>query len=136
MMVCGSLFIFPALISYKDQLSLTISIPGEQRSERYIAIKGKVFDVTRNVAAYGPGTKYSVLLGRDASRALGKSSLKPEDIDPTISDDISDFTDKQKQVLEDWFSFFSQRSVFFPSSNASAFTNITKRYNIVGNVVS
>ncbi|ODV70711.1 cytochrome b5 [Cyberlindnera jadinii NRRL Y-1542] len=90
---------------------------GVTKPQRYIGIKGVIFDVTKNVAAYGPGTKYSVLVGRDASRALGKSSLKPEDTDITVSSDVSTLTEKQLQVLDDWYSFFSQR------------------YNIVGKVV-
>lgn len=53
-----------------------------------------------------------VFAGKDSSRALAKSSLKPEDCVPQWSD----LGDKEKGVLEDWFKFFS------------------KRYNIVGKV--
>lgn len=55
---------------------------------------------------------YIVFAGHDASRALGKTSTKPEDVRP----DWSDLDDKEKGVLEDWLTFFS------------------KRYNIVGMV--
>ncbi|CDR41282.1 CYFA0S07e00254g1_1 [Cyberlindnera fabianii] len=82
---------------------------GVSRPQRYISIKGTVFDVTRNEAAYGPGTKYSALVGRDASRPLGKSSLKPEDTDLSVSHLTNDFTERQHKVLDDWFSFFVQR---------------------------
>lgn len=51
-----------------------------------------------------------VFAGKDASRALAKSSLKTEDCRP----DWEDLPDDQKGVLQDWFTFFS------------------KRYNIVG----
>lgn len=64
-----------------------------------------VFDVTSNVKAYGPGAGYSVLVGKDCSRALGKSSLKPED----LNDDISDLSPKQLKVLDDWLAFFTAR---------------------------
>lgn len=53
-----------------------------------------------------------VFAGKDASRALALSSLKPEDCRP----DWEDLAAKEKQVLNDWFTFFS------------------KRYNIVGQV--
>lgn len=53
-----------------------------------------------------------VFAGRDPSRALALSSLKPEDCVP----EWYDLEDKEKQVLHDWFTFFS------------------KRYNIVGKV--
>ncbi|KAL1977993.1 hypothetical protein VTN31DRAFT_852 [Thermomyces dupontii] len=77
----------------------------------YVAIKGTVFDVTRN-KAYAPGGNYHVFAGKDPSRALAKSSLKPEDCVP----DWYDLDDKEKTVLDEWFTFFS------------------KRYNIVGRV--
>jgi membrane-associated progesterone receptor component len=51
-----------------------------------------------------------VFAGKDASRALGLTSVKPEDVRP----DWQDLPDKEKGVLEDWITFFS------------------KRYNVVG----
>lgn len=94
-----------------SRLSPLLTVTGVDLPQRFIAIKGIIFDVTRNEAAYGPGTKYSALLGRDASRALGKSSLDPNDTDLAVSDNIDDFTERQHKVLDDWYSFFSQRYV-------------------------
>jgi hypothetical protein len=51
-----------------------------------------------------------VFAGKDASRALGKTSTKPEDARP----EWQDLDDKEKGVLNDWITFFS------------------KRYNVVG----
>ncbi|KAJ5113525.1 hypothetical protein N7456_002059 [Penicillium angulare] len=76
-----------------------------------VAIKGVVFDVSRN-AAYGSSGQYRVFAGKDPSRALAKSSLKAEDCVP----EWHDLEDKEKTVLDEWFTFFS------------------KRYNIVGKV--
>ncbi|KAI9749836.1 MAG: N-acetylglucosaminyl-phosphatidylinositol de-N-acetylase [Chaenotheca gracillima] len=70
----------------------------------YVAIKGKVFDVSGN-SAYAPGGQYHVFAGKDASRALAQSSLKPED----ARAEWEDLPDKEKQVLTDWFTFFSKR---------------------------
>lgn len=84
--------------------------------------------MSRN-SAYGPEGQYkgepdttspsnksvltgSVFAGKDASRALACSSLKPEECKP----EWYDLDEKDKQVLEEWFTFFS------------------KRYNIVGKV--
>lgn len=53
-----------------------------------------------------------VFAGKDASRGLGKSSLKPED---AVSD-YSTLTEEELGVLNDWYTYFS------------------KRYNIVGKV--
>lgn len=76
-----------------------------------VAIKGTVFDVSRN-EAYGAKGQYHVFAGKDPSRALAMSSLKAEDCVP----EWSDLEDKYKTVLGEWFTFFS------------------KRYNIVGKV--
>lgn len=55
---------------------------------------------------------HSVFAGKDASRALAKSSLKAEDCVP----EWDDLPETEKKTLEDWTTFFS------------------KRYNIVGTV--
>lgn len=48
--------------------------------------------------------------GKDASRALGKTSTKVEDVSP----EWKDLDDKEQGTLNDWVTFF------------------TKRYNIIG----
>ncbi|KAI5805939.1 cytochrome b5-like heme/steroid binding domain-containing protein [Geopyxis carbonaria] len=77
----------------------------------YVAIKGTVFDVSGN-KSYVPGGSYHIFAGKDASRALAKSSVQAED----AVAQWSDLSDKEKGVLADWYTFFS------------------KRYNIVGKV--
>ncbi|EFY89672.1 hypothetical protein MAC_04325 [Metarhizium acridum CQMa 102] len=54
--------------------------------------------------------KATVFAGKDASRALGKTSTKPED----VKAEWHDLEDKEKETLNDWIIFFS------------------KRYNVVG----
>ncbi|KAJ7644810.1 cytochrome b5 [Roridomyces roridus] len=78
----------------------------------YVSIKGTVFDVSHKADVYGPGKSYSIFAGKDGSKGLGMSSLKPEDAIP----DYSGLNEKDRKVLDDWHSFFS------------------KRYNIVGRV--
>jgi len=75
----------------------------------YVAIKGKVFDVTGN-KAYLPGGSYHIFAGHDASRALARTSTKADDVKP----EWSDLPEKEQNTLNDWLVFFS------------------KRYNIVG----
>lgn len=93
--------------------------------------QGDVFDVSGK-ETYAPGKGYhgtpnsrhfvsfhtdnfdSVFAGKEPNKALGLSSLKPEDC---ISD-FSTLSDKEKQTLNDWHTFFS------------------KRYNIVGKLQS
>ncbi|KAI9228303.1 MAG: cytochrome b5 [Piptocephalis tieghemiana] len=86
---------------------------GVQSDEMWVGIKGTLFDVTANPSTYGPGKGYHLFVGKDSSRALGKSSLKAED----CTDDCSDFTPEQQETLDKWFAFFQ------------------KRYNIVGKIV-
>lgn len=52
---------------------------------------------------YGPGKSYSIFAGKDGSKGLGLSSLKPEDAVP----DYSDLPPAETKVLDDWHSFFS-----------------------------
>ncbi|KAF7680913.1 progesterone binding protein [Alternaria burnsii] len=89
---------FPTLVAIK----VSTTVPG-----------GDVFDVSGK-ETYAPGKGYHVFAGKEPNRALGLSSLKPEDC---ISD-YSELSDKEKQVLNDWHTFFS------------------KRYNIVGRLPS
>jgi membrane-associated progesterone receptor component len=51
---------------------------------------------------YGPGKAYNIFAGKDGSKGLGMSSLKPEDAVP----DYSDLPENEKNVLNDWFLFF------------------------------
>lgn len=64
---------------------------------------GTVFDVTRKRDTYGPGGSYAVFAGKDGSRGLGLSSLKPEDAVP----DWSTLEEKDRKVLDDWHVFFT-----------------------------
>ncbi|CAG8555557.1 8572_t:CDS:2 [Ambispora leptoticha] len=75
--------------------------------------EGTIFDVSSKRDTYGPGASYHIFAGKDASRALGKTSLKPED----AVADISTLNDEQLKVLDQWYDFFK------------------KRYNIVGRLV-
>lgn len=63
-----------------------------------LAVRGHVYDVSRGVAFYGPGKAYSVYAGKEISRALGKMSLEESD----CNGDISDLTEKELRVLEQW----------------------------------
>ena len=71
-----------------------------------------MFDVTAKKEMYGPGAGYNIFAGKDGSKGLGLSSLKPEDAIP----DWSTLGEKEVKVLNDWHAFFS------------------KRYNVVGKV--
>ena len=58
------------------QLAVYNGIPEGQKI--FVAIKGTVFDVSAKSEMYGPGKSYHVFAGKDASKGLGMSSVKPE----------------------------------------------------------
>ncbi|KAI3854595.1 hypothetical protein MKX03_005191 [Papaver bracteatum] len=64
----------------------------------YVALKGKIFDVTTGKSFYGPGGSYCMFAGKDASRALAKMSKSDEDICASL-DGLSE---KEMGVLNDW----------------------------------
>ena len=64
---------------------------------------GTVFDVTRKRDTYGKGGSYNLFAGKDASKALGMSSLKEEDASP----DYSGLSESDMKVLNDWHGFFA-----------------------------
>ncbi|KAG0310066.1 hypothetical protein BGZ97_012821 [Linnemannia gamsii] len=71
----------------------------------YVAIKGTVFDVSTKKELYGPKGSYHCFAGKDASKALGMSSVKPED----CVADYSGLSEKELKTLDDWVGFFEKR---------------------------
>ncbi|KAJ3073360.1 hypothetical protein HDU98_001709 [Podochytrium sp. JEL0797] len=71
----------------------------------YLAIKGIVYDVSSARKMYSPGSGYSVFAGKDASRALAMSSLKPED----CVADYSGLSAEQTETLEKWIAFYQKK---------------------------
>ncbi|XP_073047643.1 probable steroid-binding protein 3 [Primulina eburnea] len=64
----------------------------------YVAIRGRIFDVTTGKSFYGPGGAYCMFAGKDASRALAKMSKEEHDVVPSLDG----LTDKEIGVLNDW----------------------------------
>ncbi|KAL0327620.1 UNVERIFIED_CONTAM: putative steroid-binding protein 3 [Sesamum angustifolium] len=64
----------------------------------YVAIRGRIYDVTSGKSFYGPGGSYCVFAGKDASRALAKMSKEESDVVPNLEG----LTEKEIGVLDDW----------------------------------
>lgn len=78
--------------------------PGRVVPPVYIGINGKIIDVSYGgYDMYRPGSSYAIFAGIDASRALGKMSFEPADLQ---SRDVSDLTEAQKSALQNWESKF------------------------------
>lgn len=80
---------------------------GENGSPIYLAVKGKVFDVTVGRPHYGPGAGYSSFAGRDASRAFADMCFKQECMKLAhITDDS--MSKEQKEAVDHWLSFYEK----------------------------
>jgi membrane-associated progesterone receptor component len=78
---------------------------GTNGGKRYVCVKKVIFDVS-SADFYAPGNSYNCFCGYDASRALAKMSLKPEDVE---NSDTSDLSLSEQDVLDEWFLKFSSK---------------------------
>ncbi|CAM0872960.1 unnamed protein product [Alopecurus aequalis] len=84
-----------------------------------IAIRGKVYDVSRGRLFYGPQGPYSLFAGRDASRALALMSFDHND----LTGDLEGLSPDELEVLQDWEEKFKERYPMvghLPSDDATA----------------
>lgn len=97
---------------YKD----TQEIPeGRVDAPLYVAIKGKIFDVSYGGAEiYGREGPYSCFVGNDVSRSLAKMSMREEDL---LSSDVSDLSSLETKQLQEWYD------------------KLTSKYPIVGELI-
>ena len=82
---------------------------GKTKPNIVVAVDKKLFEVTKRSDIYGPGGMYSLLAGRDASRALATMQLKEEMLPDLKFDDLSDLNGGQKNSLDEWYISFSQK---------------------------
>ncbi|PSN44730.1 hypothetical protein C0J52_20348 [Blattella germanica] len=68
----------------------------------YLAILGKVYDVSTGEKHYGPGGPYHFFTGRDASRAF----ITGEFTEKGLSDDILGLTSQELLSLDEWAQFY------------------------------
>lgn len=76
---------------------------GTMDSEIYIALKGKVYDVSEKRDFYGPNGGYHLFAGKDATRALAKMSFEDADLENDRYDDLSFM---EIETLNDWIAKF------------------------------
>ncbi|KAK5653941.1 hypothetical protein OQA88_7866 [Cercophora sp. LCS_1] len=85
---------------------------GENGSPVYMAVRGRVFDVSRGRNFYGPGGPYENFAGRDASRGLASHSFDKEmltkDLDGPL-DPLTDLDAEQLEALQGWEERFSEK---------------------------
>lgn len=89
-----------------------IEFNGEQDRPVYLAVRGRVFDVTPGRSFYGPGGPYENFAGRDASRGLAFQSfdrdMLTEDLKAPL-DDLKDLQEEQLENLQNWEERFQEK---------------------------
>lgn len=85
---------------------------GQDNAPVYLAVRGRVFDVTSGRQFYGPGGPYSNFAGRDASRGLAFGSFDEDmltkDLDGPL-DTLEDLDGEQKDALRGWEERFEEK---------------------------
>ncbi|KAK8253812.1 cytochrome b5-like heme/steroid binding domain-containing protein [Phyllosticta capitalensis] len=85
---------------------------GEEGKPVYLAVRGRVFDVSPGRNFYGPGGPYANFAGRDASRGLAcgsfDRSMLTEDLDAPL-DKLEDLGDEEMEALMGWEERFSEK---------------------------
>lgn len=77
----------------------------------YMAFQGRIYDVSARPDLYGAGRGYAALAGRDATRALAKMSLKPEDVGRNDIDDLlaSPLAELHAKAVKEWAARFAEK---------------------------
>lgn len=78
----------------------------------YLAVRGRVFDVTSGRNFYGPGGPYANFAGRDASRGLACGSFDEDmltkDLDGPL-DTLEDLDAEQLEAMRGWEERFEEK---------------------------
>ncbi|XP_053426313.1 neuferricin isoform X3 [Nycticebus coucang] len=73
----------------------------------YLALLGRVYDVSSGRRHYEPGAQYSGFAGRDASRAF----VTGDYTEASLVDDVSDLSSSEMLILQNWRSFYEKNYV-------------------------
>ncbi|XP_003131918.1 neuferricin isoform X1 [Sus scrofa] len=74
----------------------------------YLALLGRVYDVSSGRRHYEPGAPYSGFAGRDASRAFVTGDYS----ETGLVDDVSDLSFSEMLTLQNWLSFYEKNYEF------------------------
>ncbi|KAL2076097.1 hypothetical protein VTL71DRAFT_1040 [Oculimacula yallundae] len=78
----------------------------------YLAVRGKVFDVTSGRNFYGPGGPYANFAGRDASRGLACGSFDEDMLTKDLQgelDDLKGLGEDELEALRGWEERFDEK---------------------------
>jgi len=92
----------------RDPINLTLAelrtmIGEDGKSPIYIAVYGKIYDVSSNRRIYGPGGSYGFFAGRDAIRAYATGCFDKVEC---LTGDVSGLTTSQMNSVKHWVDFY------------------------------
>ncbi|PNS13738.1 Damage response protein 1 [Sphaceloma murrayae] len=85
---------------------------GTDRPEVYLAVRGRVFDVSPGRNFYGPGGPYENFAGRDATRGLACGSFDEDMLTKDLEgplDDLKGLGPEEMDALRGWEERFSEK---------------------------
>lgn len=85
---------------------------GEKDMPVYLAVRGRVYDVSPGRQFYGPGGPYENFAGRDATRGLACGSFDEDMLTKDLQgplDDLQGLDPDEMQSLQDWEDRFSEK---------------------------
>uniref|UniRef100_A0A7S0JKE6 Cytochrome b5 heme-binding domain-containing protein n=1 Tax=Calcidiscus leptoporus TaxID=127549 RepID=A0A7S0JKE6_9EUKA len=84
-------------------------LPGTNgHSPLFLAIRGRIYDVTAGAAFYGPGRSYHKLVGKDATRAFCTGCLEPD----CLISSVEGLTDSQQKEAERWIELYEHHDKY------------------------
>ncbi|EAS32585.1 DNA damage response protein [Coccidioides immitis RS] len=89
-----------------------IEFNGQDNKPVYLAVRGKVFDVSPGRNFYGPGGPYENFAGRDATRGLACQSFDEEMLTKDLKgplDDLHGLDEEQLDNLRGWEERFLEK---------------------------
>ncbi|KAK0770811.1 Dihydrodipicolinate synthase [Friedmanniomyces endolithicus] len=85
---------------------------GQNNQPVYLAVRGRIFDVTSGRNFYGPGGPYANFAGRDASRGLACGSFDEEMLTEDLKgplDRLEDLGGEEMEALKGWEERFQEK---------------------------
>jgi predicted heme/steroid binding protein len=101
-----------ATVSQRKRFSLEdlAQYDGIRRPEVFIAVKGKVYDVSKKIKLYGPGGSYHLMAGHDASLSLAHMKRDPSLLDfPPTHPCFETLEPKRRKTMQEWADLFAKK---------------------------
>lgn len=103
---------------------------GENNMPVYLAVRGRVFDVTSGKNFYGPGGPYENFAGRDASRGLACGSFDEDMLTKNLEgplDSLEGLGEEELQALQDWQDRFEEKYLVVGKLTAAGYDTTSIR---------